>query len=163
MEHRTDARLQKALLGYLARSHAHASLEKSAAGLPASAINATVPGVPYTPWMLLEHIRITAHDMLEFVRNPEYKAPEWPAEYWPPRGEHATPAMWKKSLEECGRDLRGFEAIIRDGSRDLFAKIPWGEGQTVFLEILQMMDHTSYHVGQLVLLRRALGVWEDQA
>lgn len=160
-EKNLDHTLRKALAGYLARPHTHAPFEKVVEGMSEKAMTATIPHVPHSPWMLLEHIRITAHDMLNFVEDPDYESMQWPEEYWPSKDERPTAAMWRKSAEAFLRDLRAFEAIIKDDTRDLFERIPWGEGQTIFVEVLQMIDHASYHMGELVLLRRALGEWKD--
>jgi hypothetical protein len=49
--------------------------------------------------------------------------------------------------------------LVADPATDLFARIPHGEGQTVLREALLVADHNAYHLGQLVLVRRALGAW----
>ena len=42
---------------------------------------------------------------------------------------------------------------------DLLAKVPAGDGQTYLRELLLVADHTAYHLGELVVVRRALGIW----
>ena len=48
------------------------------------------------------------------------------------------------------------KALITNPSTDLFAPIAHGDGQTILREALLVADHNSYHLGQLILLRRIL-------
>lgn len=109
--------------------------------------------------MLLEHIRIAQWDILEFSRNPKHVSPKWPEGYWP--GEDAPPSAtaWNASIKKCQRDVKVMEDLVRNPKTDLFAKIPWGDGQTILREALLIADHNAYHVAQLVDLRRLLGAW----
>jgi len=63
-------------------------------------------------------------------------------------------------VTQVERDLRAMERLVADPKTDLFARIPHGSGQTVLREALVLADHNSYHLGQLVLLRRLLGAWK---
>ena len=53
------------------------------------------------------------------------------------------------------------EALVADPKSDLFTPFPWGDGQTLLREALLAADHNAYHLGQLVLVRRLLGAWEE--
>ena len=109
---------------------------------------------------VMEHLRIAQWDILEFSRNPRHKSPEFPAGYWPRTQTPPDAGAWDKSAEAFRKDQKGFCELVSDESTDLFAKIPHGEGQTVLREALVAADHASYHLGQLVLLRRLLGAWQ---
>ena len=56
------------------------------ADLPAAARGVTPNAAPHSPWQLVEHIRITQRDILDFSTNTDghYQALDWPAGYWPP-------------------------------------------------------------------------------
>jgi uncharacterized damage-inducible protein DinB len=138
---------------------AHATPEEALAHFPVERVNDTITGVPYSPWRLLEHMRITQRDILDFVRDPDYEEPRWPDDYWPAPGEQADAARWEASVRAFKDDLTQVIAMAEDPSTDMYAVIPWGDGQTMVREFLLVADHNSYHVGEMVLLRRALGIW----
>jgi hypothetical protein len=111
--------------------------------------------------MLLEHMRIAQWDILDFSRNANYKALKWPADYWPKKAEPSAPLGWEKSIERFHDDLEAMKKLVSDPKTDLFAKIPWGEGQTILREALLVADHNSHHLGQIIDVRRLLGIWKQ--
>ena len=151
-----DRSLREHLLYLLRGGGAHIKFEDAIDGFPAEFYNARAEGVPYTPWQLLEHMRIAQWDILEFSRSAAHVSPKWPEGYWPEEGVAADEDDWRRSVEGFRADLRAVEALVEDGSNDLYAKIPHGEGQTLLREALLVADHNAYHLGALVTLRRAL-------
>ena len=117
------------------------------------------PGLPHSPWQLVEHLRIAQHDILDFCVNPGYQEMSWPDDYWPASPEPPTAAAWDESIAGYKRDLAEMQRLVRDEAIDPFAKIPHGSGQTYIREILLVVDHAAYHIGQIVLVRRLLGIW----
>jgi uncharacterized damage-inducible protein DinB len=160
---RTDpyGALREHLITLLGEGHAHVTFKDAIANWPPELRGAKPAGQPFTPWRLLEHIRISQWDILEFTRNATYESPVWPAGYWPPSDAPPDAGAWDKSVAQVDRDLRSMQQLVGDPGTDLFARIPHGTGQTVLREALLVADHNSYHVGQLVLLRRLLGAWKD--
>ena len=152
--------LREQLTKALAWHDAHADFDRAVAGIPADARGRKPAGLPYSPWQLLEHLRLTQLDILEFCRNPKYAEPKWPEHYWP-RGE-APPdgAAWDASVAAFRRDLAALQRLAADAKVDLFAKIPHGTGQTYLRELILALDHNAYHIGELVAVRRLLGVWK---
>jgi hypothetical protein len=109
----------------------------------------------------LEHIRIALHDLLDFSTNPNYVAPEWPKDYWPKEAAPADGDAWDASVKAVKKDIADFEKLVGNPESNLYATIPWGDGQTLLREVLLAGQHTSYHLGQIVLLRRrVLGAWK---
>jgi uncharacterized damage-inducible protein DinB len=155
-----DQPLRDHLLELLRGGHAHLRLDKAIADLPPELRGARAPGLPHTIWQLLEHLRIAQWDILEFSRDEKHVSPEWPAGYWPQTEAPADNAAWEKSLESFQRDLQAMQDLVADPKTDLFAKLPWGDGQTVLREALMLADHNAYHLGQIVSVRQALGAWE---
>jgi hypothetical protein len=155
-----DSVLREHLVKLLRGNDAHTDFDTAIAGLPPQLRGARADGAPHTPWQLLEHMRIAQWDILEFSRNPNHVSPKFPEEYWPSSDAPANDAAWKKSLAAFRADLKAIEELVVDPSTDLFAAIPHGEGQTIFREALLVADHNSYHLGQLILLRRLLGAWQ---
>jgi hypothetical protein len=153
--------LRKELAFQIRGGNAHASFEKAVADLPPEKRGVAPSGIPYSAWQLLEHIRIAQADMLEFCRNPQYKALNWPDDYWPKSPEPPNSGAWNQSAKQTEADREAFIDLISDSKRDLFAKIPWGDGQTLFDEACLILDHNAYHIGELVALRRMLGVWKS--
>lgn len=153
--------LREHLLYILQGGGAHASFDAAVKDFPAALRGKKIEGFPHTGWMLLEHLRLAQWDILEFSTNPKYAARNWPEDYWPKREAPANPAAWSKSIAEFHKDLKAMEALVKSPKTDLFAPLPWGDGQTVLREALLVADHNAYHVGQLVMLRRMLGAWAE--
>ncbi|HWW73802.1 MAG TPA: DinB family protein [Pyrinomonadaceae bacterium] len=151
-----DRQLREHLLYLLRGGGAHVKFEEVVKDFPAELINAKVEGVPYTPWQLLEHMRIAQWDIVEFSRSAAHVSPEWPEGYWPDKSKEASREDWRQSAERFREDLRAMEALLEDAASDLYARIPHGDGQTLLREALLVADHNAYHLGALVTLRRAL-------
>jgi hypothetical protein len=155
----SDSSLRAQLAKLLDWEDAHASFDAAVEGVPPKLRGAAPAGVPYSPWQLIEHLRITQHDILDFCRNPNYRELHWPDDYWPSSAAPPKPADWDESIAQFRRDRAGLQELASDSKIDLFARIPHGNGQTYLRELLLVADHSAYHVGQLVTVRRALGAW----
>lgn len=151
-----DQALRDHLLYVLRGGGAHINFESVISDFPLDLINRKVAHVPYTPWQLLEHMRIAQWDILEFSRNPEHVSPHWPTGYWPAADLFADEEMWNKSIEAFRADLKAMEDLVQDAAIDLFAPIPHGDGQTILREALLVADHNAYHLGALATLKRIL-------
>lgn len=112
--------------------------------------------LPYSAWQLVEHMRITQRDILDFCRDPSYQEPQWPDAYWPTESAPARPSDWETALLSFQSDLADMKRLVADPSIDLFATIPHGDGQTYLREALLVIDHNAYHLGALVVLWRLL-------
>jgi hypothetical protein len=152
--------LRKQVLSLLTWNEAHADFDAATENLPAKLRGVRPAGAEHSPWELVEHLRITLRDILEFSRNPQHKSPEFPKGYWPESPEPASEKVWDASVKSFQKDLKAMCDLVADESTDLFAAIPHGDGQTILREALLAADHNAYHIGQLVLIRRLLGAWK---
>jgi hypothetical protein len=155
-----DMLLREQLVKLLTGSEAHADFDAAVKNLPEELRGKKPQGAEYSPWQLLEHLRIAQWDILEYAIDPKHKSPEFPAGYWPKSAAPAGAAEWDDSVRDFRKDLKRLCALVLDESTDLYAKIPHGEGQTVLRQALLTADHNAYHVGQLVLVRKLLGTWQ---
>jgi uncharacterized damage-inducible protein DinB len=155
-----DRALRDHVAALLRSEDAHAGVDRIAGGVPQDRWTAGAPGLPYTLWQLLEHIRLAQHDILDFCRNPGYRELRWPDDYWPPDGQAPTSGEVSATLAALREDRDALIAMTLDSKIDLFARIPHGTGQTYLRELLLVADHTAYHLGQMVVVRRALGIWD---
>ena len=156
MSNGRDKSLREHLLYLLRGGGAHVGFEDALKDFPGEFYNARAGGVPYTPWQLLEHMRIAQWDILEFSRSAAHVSPAWPEGYWPDRSAEAVEDDWRRSVERFREDLRAMESLVEDESNDLHARIPHGDGQTLLREALLVADHNAYHLGALVTLKRLL-------
>jgi hypothetical protein len=156
----TDQSLRKHLIELLDGAQAHATFDNVMDDFPVKQRGEIPDGLPHSAWMLLEHMRIAQSDILDFSRNPKYKPLKWPAEYWPKSPAPSNAAAWGKSVKSFRDDLGAMKELVGDAKTDLFAKIPWGEGQTILREAMLVADHNSHHLGQLIDVRRLLGIWK---
>jgi len=139
---------------------ARASLENALKGLAPELRGKRPNGFPHSSWELLEHIRITQHDLLDFVQNPDYaESLHWPRDYWPTSMAPANEKAWNESIASWRKDRMALERFTTDSDTDLTTKIPHGTGQTYLRTILVAVDHASYHVGQIIAVRQLIGAW----
>jgi hypothetical protein len=157
-----DRSLRQHLVDLLTGGNAHAKFDDVVAGIPAKLRGQKPPGLPHSPWMLLEHLRLGQWDILEFSRNPKHASPPWPEGYWPPTEAPPDSAAWDTSIKKFRKDLKAVQDLVTNPKTDLHARIPWGEGQTILREVLLVADHNAYHVAQLVDVRRLLGAWPEK-
>ena len=155
----SDAVLRDHLLHLLAGGQAHAGPEEVFRDIPEAAMHRGVPGLPYTAWEQLEHLRIAQWDILEFVRDPRHVSPDWPAGYWRASEAGMGRAEWDASLEAFRADLEAVKALGRDTAVDLTAPLPHAPTYTILREVLLVADHNAHHLGQIIVLRRLLDCW----
>lgn len=154
------APLRAQLVRLLDWEEAHVGFDKAVDGIPPAVRGTVVEGVEHSPWQLVEHMRLAQMDLLAFATDANYvHAMNWPDDYWP-HPAPPTPEAWDASLAAFRRDRDALKRAIEDERIDLFATVPTGKGPQTFLRaVLLVADHNAYHVGQLVLVRRALGLW----
>ena len=155
-----DQQLRDHVLFLLKGGGAHISFDDEVGNWTASLAGAKIANFPHTAWMLLEHMRLAQWDILEFCRNAKYAARNWPDDYWPASEAPADEKAWAASIAAFKKDLRTIQQLVANRKMDLYARIPWGDGQTILREALLLADHNAYHLGQLVDVKRLLGAWK---
>jgi hypothetical protein len=138
---------------------AHMPYEEAVAGFPMDRINERFPNGTYASWALLEHLRLTQRDILDYCTDPDYRHREWPRDYWPPEDAVATPEDWAHTVDVFLAELDELIAIVGNPATDLYAPIPWGGDHTILREILIIADHNAYHIGELAIMRQVMGTW----
>ncbi len=154
-----DDLLREHLKELLTWRSAHAEFERVVKNVPPELRGICPAGMPYSLWQLLEHIRLAQGDILDFCTNSKYTSPQWPDEFWPSDPTPATREDWQQSIDAFRRDRQSLVDVVMDQSLDMLGAVPHGEGQTYFREVVLVADHSSYHIGQMVAVRRSLGIW----
>ena len=156
-----DLSLRQHLIELLQGGGAHAKFDDVVKNIPEGLRGRKPAGLPHSLWMLLEHLRIAQLDILDFSRNPKHVSPEWPEGYWPKKETPPTTAAWNDSIKKFQADLTALQDLVKNPKTDLFAKLPWGDGQTILREALLVADHNAYHLAQMVDVKRLLGAWPE--
>jgi uncharacterized damage-inducible protein DinB len=157
-----DDSLRKELIWALNGGNAHVDFETAINDIPKAYYGAEVPEIPYTLWRILQHMQISQRDIIEYIQNPDYKERSWPEDYWPKEKAPKKATAWKACVEEFRKDVKELTAILKHPKTELTKPIPHiPKGPTLLREILLVIDHNSYHIGQIILLRGLLGIWED--
>ena len=156
-----DQALREHLVSLLKGGGAHVHFMDAIDGFPEAKRGAFVEGLRHTVWQLMEHVRIAQRDILEFSRNPKHVSPGFPEGYWPKTPVPPNEAAWEESVQAFQHDLQEMIKLVKNPKTDLCGAIPHGDGQTILREALVLADHNSYHLGQLIDLRRALGTWPE--
>jgi len=149
------------VLSLLGGGNAHMTFNQAVADFPTDQINTKPPHVPYSPWHLLEHLRRTQRDILDFVQSDQYKELTWPADYWPAEDIQADGADWLRTIAGFEEDLAAIQGFIADPTRDLHAQLPNARADhfTLLREALLVADHNAYHIGEFAILRQVMGTW----
>ncbi|WP_128543244.1 DinB family protein [Larkinella soli] len=156
----TNQAVRKQLIQFLRGGHAHATFDEAVKDLPAELRGVVPEKLPYSIWQLVEHIRIAQNDILEFSRDATYQSPPWPEGYWPKETAPAGDALWEAALDQIRKDRDAFIALLTDPDHDLYTPFAHGKGQNLLREALLIVDHTSYHTGEILVIRRLLGAWK---
>lgn len=159
MPHTATDPMRALLQSALQWEDAHVSLDSALAGLPAEKRGVQAAGVPWSVWQVLDHMRRAQHDILDFCVNPAYRELVHPDDYWPSAAEPPSAAAWDDCIARIKADAKSLQQLAGDPAIDLSAAIPHGTGQTFGRELILVIDHNAYHVGQIVLIRRLLGAW----
>jgi DinB family protein len=151
--------LRRELVRLLETRDAHMSFEEAVADFPDDAINRRPPNVDYTPYALVEHLRLVQRDLLEYLIDPDYEEKPWPEGVWPAADVMATRVEFDRSVEGFLADREELRRLIENPATDLFRVIPGSPGHTVLREIRLAGDHCAYHVGEFAALRQVMQTW----
>jgi hypothetical protein len=157
-----DSSLRKLVLNVLGAGQAHLDFEAAVKNVPVALRGKRPKGAGHSPWEILEHMRIAQWDILEFSRDSRHVSPQWPGGYWPKTQAPPNAKAWSQSVRAFRADLEAMRKLVADESTGLFAAIPHGDGQTILREALLVAAHNSYHLGEMVLVRRLLGAWPER-
>ena len=150
----STSELRDHVLYLLQGGGAHLSFEDLVKDFPTELCNQQISGLPYTPWQVLEHMRLAQWDILEFSRDASHVSPDFPDGYWPRREQVGSPEEWAETVLKFRHDLQEMVELLADPATDLLAKIPHGDGQTILREALLTADHNAYHLGALAVMSR---------
>ncbi len=153
-----DGKLKKQLLYHLSGHGAHIDFAAAVDGFPFELAGKRVPNLDHTAWQLVFHLQIAQWDMLKFCTDPEHVSPEYPSGYWPKSDAPADQEQWKQTVASFQHDLKAMADLVKNPGNDLFTPFAHGSGQNLLQEVIQVIDHNSYHIGQLVDIRMLLGV-----
>lgn len=154
-----QSRLKELLLDQFSGRNAHAAFDDAVDGLVLDDVGIRPDGLPHSIWELVEHLRIAQYDILDFSQNPDYQALKWPDDYWPASPKPDGQDQWDQTIAAFHRDHKAMEDLIRQTGHDLTEPLDHGSGQTLFREVLLIVDHNSYHIAQIIQVRRLLGKW----
>ncbi|MGV3503274.1 MAG: DinB family protein [Adhaeribacter sp.] len=158
-----DQVLRDQLTSLLRGGHAFTPYTRILAGIRAETAARQLPGLPYTLWKQIEHLRISLYDILDFSRDPDYQSPDWPAGYWPAADGPGSQQEVDKSVEAIGKGVEAMVSLVQDPARDLYTPFAHGQGQHLLRQAMLMAEHNAYHLGEILVLRRLLGDWQEVA
>jgi hypothetical protein len=151
--------LRRHLSDFLKWKDAHVDFDAAVKGVPTRYRGVRPRNLPYSLWQIVEHMRIAQWDILDFCIKPDYRERKWPDDYWPNSAEPPSRRAWTDSILAFRADRRRLIRLVNDRSLDLNEKIPHGQGQSYLREFLLAGDHAAFHAGQLIVVRRLLGIW----
>jgi len=143
----------------LVHGPSYMTFDEVVADFPMEHINTRPPNVSYTPWHLVEHMRIAQRDILEYIKDRDYRLPKWPDDYWPAAEAKADAKAWRKTVTGFRRDRAALEKIAGNPRVALGAPLPYARQHTYIRELLIAAEHNTYHVGELAILRQVMGTW----
>lgn len=156
-----DKELRNQLVALLTVRQAHVDFADAVADFPTKHINSKAPNCTYSFWHLVEHLRICQKDILEYITSDHYVWPNFPDDLWPEQSATTTLKGWKTSVEQFISDRGKLVKIVQDPKTDLFAPLA-NSGKhkhTILREINIIASHNAYHTGEIVVLRKMMGLW----
>jgi uncharacterized damage-inducible protein DinB len=155
----TSSVLREHVVNLLTVRQAHCTFEDAVAQMPVARVGEQPEEMPYSVWELMEHIRFAQRDILDYCRDPDYEAPDWPDGYWPDSAAPPSEDAWAEAVEGVKTDRDSLVDLVQDESLDLYDTVPASDEHTYLREMLLVADHNAYHIGQIVTVRRQLGLW----
>lgn len=152
--------LKEVIANMLEEEQAHISFADAVKDIPDKFLGVKPSNLPYSIWQLTEHIRITQWDIVQFSSNPDHISPNWPEEYWPKTATPTSIKEWEKSVQAITEDRKKMINLVKAPEADLLKPFSYGTGQNLLREAILIIDHSSYHTGEIVVVRRALGIWK---
>jgi len=143
----------------LVHGPSYMTFEDAVAHFPMKHINTRPPNIAYSPWQLLEHMRLAQRDILDYIRDADYHAPKWPDDYWPRVEEEADAKAWKKTVAAFLRDRAALEKIAANPRTSLAAPLPYARHHTLIRELAIASEHNTFHIGEFAILRQIMGTW----
>ncbi len=144
---------------FLNEPKAHATFEQAVENFPIEYINKKIEGIEYSAWQLVEHIRLAYKDIYEFTVDPNFKSPKWPEGYWPDANELGDKAKWENSINQINELDKKLINLFENNDNDIYSDLSHAEGYNILREVILVIDHNAYHIGQLVFIRKVLGIW----
>lgn len=144
---------------------AHVDLDAALAEFPPELRARRPDGEPHSVWELVEHLRIAQEDLVAYTLSSDAPSPDWPDGYWPEPRDSVDDDRWNATVDGLRTGLAEMEGWLDDPEFDLTADIAWstelpsGGRRTPLRQILVACEHLSYHLGQIVTVRKALGAW----
>jgi uncharacterized damage-inducible protein DinB len=154
-----DTVLRDQLINLLESRNAHMSFHDAVSDFPQDHINSLAPAFPYSVWNLIEHMRIAQRDIIDFIENVNYVELKWPDDYWPAEGQEANTETWMRTVKEFQDDLGTLKEIVANPNTDLMEPLSHAPTYNTLREILLVADHNSYHIGQIISLKRILKIF----
>jgi len=151
--------LRKHVRDVLTARQAHATFEDAVSKLSPEARGTRPEQLPYSVWELVEHIRRAQYDILAYCRDPDYESPDWPDDYWPEAPSPPNDEAWDASVAQVRNDRNEMVELVMDENTALLDPVPASDEHTYLREALLIADHTAYHIGQIVAVRRCLQAW----
>ena len=151
---------RKELISYFTEGNAHASFDAAVKNFPADLRGTRPYDLPHSAYQLIEHLRIAQWDIVEYALNPKHKSPDFPDGYWPKSAAPPDAKALDKSIASFRADRKKLIATLE--KCDILAPIPHANNQSLASKTILLIDHNSYHLGQLILLRRLLNAWPEK-
>ena len=124
---------------------------------------------PHSIWQLVSHVNYWMDYELQRISGESPAYPAHADQSWPAALAPASEAEWQKTVAHFAELLRKLAALAQSApdvlARDVPATHPdHAKHSSSLLAVLwQTLVHNSYHVGQIAMLRRALGAWPSRA
>ena len=126
-------------------------------GLDWQRAGATPKGAPHSIFQIVNHVIYWQDLLLSGLDRKDVVGPKQAKDGWPGAREPETLNEWEDVVERYKEGLAQAHKAV--GSADPLSSIPARE-ETRRINVLNTLSlHTSYHVGQIALIRRMLGAW----
>lgn len=146
--------LRKELRGLLNGSHAHVDPHRALEGLDWKLAGTRSKALPHTAFQIVNHMVYWENWTVRWLKGGKPALPKHASGSWPGTLSPRNKADWDKAVRALSKGLKELQSQVQ--KQNLLAT----RGKWSILQMLHVIAvHNSYHLGQLVLVRQALGSW----
>lgn len=147
----------QALVKSLVGERGHIRITRALPDIDVTLAARTHEAMPYTIYQLVKHMHYWQQFMLEHLEGRKPQPPANASESWPEEKGPQDEATWKADIQAFLDGVDQAVAIAETAQLD--EPLLYFPGETKAGLLRNIASHNSYHLGEIVLLRRFYGAW----
>ena len=140
-------------------AYSHVQLLDALGGVDLGQAGAVPEGLPHSIFQLLRHMIYWQDLGIARMQGMPVPMPDSAADGWTAAHGPESDEEWSETIDDFATGLWEMDAMLQSPEVDLDQVVEPARRRTVRDNLLMVMCHNSYHLGEIVQLRRRLGAW----